>query len=134
MAEQPRTALLQAIKGTLHKVGGSALPNIRDAAVLQRSAAPLLLATAQSREIGTRTGARRSQIYELEATVTDFNGDQQLLHDRINELLADLAQLQARRDGASFEVPVELLRYPPSPPCTPCHPCPVILAYWQLVH
>ena len=42
--------------------------------------------------------------------MTDFGGDQELLNTRINQLLADLAQLQEHREGAAFEVPVELLR------------------------
>jgi hypothetical protein len=64
------------------------------------------------------TTSRAWQIYELEATVTDFNGDHELLHERINALLAELGRLQSQRDGAAFEVPVELLRLA----CCPLYP------------
>ena len=96
-----RTALLEAIRSALQKVGIH---------IGTREAGPCQPDDVLNIPPGV------PQIYELEATVTDFNGDQDLLHGRLNALLADLGSLQSQRDGAAFEVPVELLRFVHSSP------------------
>lgn len=53
----------------------------------------------------------RPQVYELQATVGDFNGDQALLTGRVDALLASFEALHGRRDEAAFDVPVELIRW-----------------------
>lgn len=49
--------------------------------------------------------------YELQATVGDFNGDQDLLSGRVDALLASFKALHGRRDEAAFNVPVDLVRF-----------------------
>ncbi len=55
-------------------------------------------------------GFSERQVYELQATIGDFSGDQALLQGRINALLTSLGELHSHRDEAAFEVPVDLIR------------------------
>ncbi|KAK9844880.1 hypothetical protein WJX74_008085 [Apatococcus lobatus] len=50
-------------------------------------------------------------IAELEATISDFNGDQGLLEQRIKAYLEELQTIHALRDLVDVEVPVDLIRY-----------------------
>jgi mediator of RNA polymerase II transcription subunit 10 len=51
------------------------------------------------------------KVYELQATVEDFNGDQALLTGRVDALLASFEELHGQRDGAAFNVPLDLVRF-----------------------
>ncbi len=51
-----------------------------------------------------------AQVYELQATVGDFSGDEALLTGRIDALLASLGELHDCRNEAAFDVPVDLVR------------------------
>ena len=55
-------------------------------------------------------GGTIQQVYELQATVEDFSGDQALLTGRIDALLASFGELHGQRDGAAFNVPIDLVR------------------------
>ncbi|KAL4515806.1 hypothetical protein Ndes2526A_g00510 [Nannochloris sp. 'desiccata'] len=58
-----------------------------------------------------------AKITELETTITDFNGDNPALNLKLNEYTASLQSLHTAgmallgRNGAPYEVPVELLTY-----------------------
>lgn len=52
------------------------------------------------------------KLHEIESTVCDFNGDHELLFERINKYVEELASLQSHSESVKdIEVPVELLRY-----------------------
>ena len=55
-------------------------------------------------------GGSFQQVYELQATVEDFSGDQALLTGRVDALLASFGELHGQRDGAAFNVPIDLIR------------------------
>jgi hypothetical protein len=55
-------------------------------------------------------GGAFQQVCELQATVEDFSGDQALLTGRIDALLASFEELHGQRDGAAFNVPIDLVR------------------------
>ncbi len=54
--------------------------------------------------------ATSTQVYELEATVSEFDGNQELLAGRLNGLLGSLGALHACRDEAAFDIPVDLIK------------------------
>ncbi|KAK9811481.1 hypothetical protein WJX72_004659 [[Myrmecia] bisecta] len=52
------------------------------------------------------------KIHELEATISDFSGDQELLFQRLNEYTAELAHLQEQSEHVKdYNIPVEILKY-----------------------
>ena len=118
----PRAGLKSAIKDALTKVAWLRLPWSHSFYRIIQVSQPLYIRSGFSElrtapalnwccaESVTDWPATLTQVYELEATVGEFDGNQELLAGRLNGLLGSLGALHACRNDAAFDVPVDLIR------------------------